>query len=128
MKRISLIFTASALFFVVFSCNPNKAQNSRDQKGQMKQIPEEVSIILNRSCIGCHSENGRNLAKMKVNFTKWSEYTEEIKSEKGTKICEEVTGNKMPPKNFLEITPDANLSEKEKKIICSWTATLRPRI
>ena len=126
MKRTSWIFTASAWIFIVLSCNQNKAQNSGDQKDQMKPIPAEVKTILDRSCTGCHSEEGRALAKMKVNFTNWAEFPEETKSEKGTKICEEVSGNKMPPKKFLESTPGANLSEKEKKIICSWTATFKP--
>jgi cytochrome c5 len=124
MKRVKIIVAVCTLIFTVSMINPSNAQSV--QKGnQPRPLPSEVKNILDRSCIGCHSETGQNMAKMKVNFTNWDKYSQDKQASISKKICNEVTKNIMPPKRFLSTKPEATLSDAEKKIICDWSVTLK---
>ena len=120
MRNIPVIISASALLITVCIANPLKAQTVQKVADQSKPIPENVAKIMERSCVGCHSEDGNKLAMMKLNFTKWNEYSSGDQASTATDICKQVTKNKMPPKKILKIHPEVILSDGEKSIICTW--------
>jgi hypothetical protein len=124
MRNISVIISAGACILAVGIANPMTAQGVQKEADKSKPIPAGVTAVLQKSCIGCHSEDGNMLAKMKFSFTKWNEYSPEEQASTGKEICEEVTDDKMPPKKFLKKHPEIKLSDEEKSIICSWTSGL----
>ena len=124
MKKITMIISAATLLLAVGVANPLKAQTEQKETYQPKPVPAEVKSIVERSCIACHSEDGNALAKMKFNFTKWDEYSTEKQVSTGQDMCKMLTKGKMPPQKYLDANPEAKPSDKEKKIICDWAATL----
>jgi uncharacterized membrane protein len=124
MKNIKTIISASAVLFLVCITNPMNAQDARKEVEKSKPVPVAVTAIIEKSCIGCHSDDGSSLAKMHVNFTKWSEYSAEEQTSNGQDIVKMVTKGKMPPKKFLKNSPEAKLTDAEKTTICNWAGQL----
>jgi len=124
MRNIKTIISASVILLIVCIASPMKAQDIQKEAEKSKPVPAAVTAVLEKSCIGCHSDDGNTLAKMKFNFTKWDEYSPDEQASTGQDILKMVTKGKMPPKKFLENNPDGKLSEEEKSIICNWTISL----
>ena len=124
MRNIKTIISASAVLLSVCIANPMKAQGVQKEVDKSKPVPAAVTAIVEKSCIGCHSDDGSSLAKMHVNFTKWSEYSAEEQTSTGQDIVKMVTKGKMPPKKFLKNNPEAKLTDAEKKTICDWAGQL----
>ena len=103
------------------------------------QIPENVALILTRSCNDCHTnqtvypwyssispfswllaghiEEGRG----KLNFSIWNTYQATKKRRKLSQICEQVMSGEMPHNQYLWLHRDAQLSAEDKKLLCDWT-------
>jgi len=124
MRNIKTIISAISIFLIVCITIPMKAQGGQKEAEKSKPIPSAVTAILDKSCIGCHSDDGSALAKMHVNFTKWNEYSADELTSTGQDICKILNKGKMPPKKFLKNNPEGKLSEEEKSIICDWTTSL----
>ncbi len=126
MKKIAIIISAGAFFIAVGIANPLNAQGVQKEVVKSKPIPAAIASVMERSCVGCHSENGNAFAKMHFNFTKWNEYSPEEQTSIGQDICKMVTKSKMPPKKFLKNKPEAKLSAAEKTVVCDWASELMP--
>jgi hypothetical protein len=124
MRNIKAIISVSAVLLSVCIANPMNAQDARKEVEKPKPIPSAVTAILEKSCIGCHSDDGSSLAKMHVNFTKWNEYSADEQASTGQDICKILNKGKMPPKKFLKNNPEGKLSEEGKLIVCNWTTSL----
>jgi mono/diheme cytochrome c family protein len=124
MRHIKTIISASAIFIIVCIANPMKAQDAQKEAEKSKPVPAAVIAILEKNCIGCHSDDGSALAKMHFNFTKWDEYSAEEQTSTGQDILKIVTKGKMPPKKFLKNNPEAKLTDAEKTTICNWAGQL----
>jgi uncharacterized membrane protein len=124
MRNITIIILAGTFFIFAGFAVPLKEQDVQKEIAKPKPIPAAVKDVLNKSCTGCHSEDGTILAKMKLNFTNWNEYSSDKQASSGQAICTEVTEDKMPPKKYLKKHPEVKLSDEEKAIVCSWTANL----
>lgn len=90
-------------------------------------IPAEVNSLLKTACVTCHSNEGRDKPKAKVNFSIWEEYNPTEKSMIAASIADEVKKGSMPPKRFLESHPDAALTESQINQIVQWCETLKPK-
>jgi uncharacterized membrane protein len=101
-----------------------KAQGVQKEAEKSKPVPAAVTAILEKSCIGCHSDDGSSMAKMHVNFTKWSEYSAEEQTSAGQDIAKIVNKDKMPPKKFLKKYPEVKLTEAEKTTLTKWAEAL----
>ncbi len=124
MKNIKTIISVSAVLFLVCIACPVKAQSVQNEVGKSKPVPAAVTAILEKSCIGCHSDDGNTFAKMHVNFTEWNESSAEEQKSIGQDIVKIVTKGKMPPKKFLKNNPEAKLTDAEKTTICNWAGQL----
>lgn len=105
-------------------------------------VPESVQIILKRSCYDCHSSHTvwpwySNIApvswlvaddvrkgRAKMNFSEWGKLSVSKQEKKLTDICDMISEDKMPLRNYLLLHPDARLSQQEKDILCSWVKSL----
>jgi len=126
MKKIAIIISAGAFFIAVGIVNTINAQDAQKEVVKSKPIPADVASIMERSCVGCHSDNGNTFAKMHFNFTKWNEYSPDEQASTAKDICKQLSKSKMPPKKFLKDRPEVKLSDAEKKTVCEWTSQLQP--
>ena len=124
MRNIKTIISAIAVVLLVSIASPLKAQGVSNKAEKSKPVPAAVTAILEKSCIGCHSDDGSTFAKMHVNFTEWSEYSAEEQKSIGQDIVKIVTKGKMPPKKFLKNNPEAKLTDAENTTICNWASQL----
>jgi mono/diheme cytochrome c family protein len=124
MKNIRTIISVGAILLSVCIANPMKAQDTQKEGEKPKAVPADVTAILEKSCTGCHSNDGGAMAKMHFNFTKWSEYSAEERTSIGQDIVKIVSKGKMPPKKFLKNYPDLKLTAAEKKTISNWAGQL----
>lgn len=88
-------------------------------------FPAEVQAILQKSCIGCHSEGGKALAMSKLNFSEWNAYSPAKQTQKIGKICSEIKEGTMPPRAFLKQYPDDALSPEQIRLICDWATQVK---
>ena len=124
MRNFKTIISAGAILISVCIASPMKAQGVQKEAEKLKAIPADVTAILERSCTGCHSDDGGALAKSHFNFTKWNEYSAEERTSIGQDIEKMVSKGKMPPKKFLKNYPDLKLTAAEKKTISNWAGQL----
>ena len=86
-------------------------------------LPAEVKAVVDKKCYGCHNANSKNeKGKAKLD---WDVLAKQKKSKRvGTmgKISEVLEKGAMPPKKFLEMKPEAALSEAELATLVSWSA------
>jgi len=124
MRNVKTIISAVAVLLLICLANPMNAQDVQKEAGKSKPVPAAVTTILEKSCAGCHSEDGSTLAKMHINFTKWNEYSAEELQSIGQDMVKIVNKGKMPPKKFLKNNPEAKLTDEEKKAITNWAGQL----
>lgn len=87
------------------------------------EIPEDVKLVLENKCMGCHSTDSKNAkSKMKLNFDKFTngKYSTGKLVSKFGKITKQLNKSKMPPEKFLKKYPDKKLSEEESGLLISW--------
>ena len=71
------------------------AQNV-EKKDSVSTIPAEVASILKPACMTCHSNEGRDKPKAKVNFSVWEQYSPMEKKLLASSITDEVKKGSMP--------------------------------
>jgi hypothetical protein len=123
MKKHFLIFSPSAFFLVLFGllCSAPYGSGQKPAKaGKGIEMPAQINIILKNSCMPCHSNGGKEMAKVLLNFSKWNNYGRRSQVQKCRAICKMITKDEMPPAQFKESNPDLILSRMQKDSICNW--------
>lgn len=90
------------------------------QEANEIDIPENVQILLDRSCLPCHGPDGSGKARIKWKSEKMTEYSKSKLVSKYIKIFEEVDEDKMPPAKNIKKHPERSLSDEEKLLIKTW--------
>ncbi|WP_430974490.1 heme-binding domain-containing protein [Sunxiuqinia rutila] len=121
MKRQNLpaVFALSMIFSLLTLAGQAKPETKTE--ADTLQVPQNVKVILNNSCFGCHNTDSRNDdAKEELDLKTWHQLT-------GTKrllalkhIRETIEENEMPPKKFLQHKPEKALSAEQKKLLIDW--------
>lgn len=128
MKKTPLVSAgiATLLLLLTLSWKSGPVSSpSAPASGVDSLFPAEIQAILQKSCIGCHSEGGKALAMSKLNFSEWSAYSPAKQTQKIAKICSEVKEGTMPPRAFLKQYPDDALSPDQVRMICEWAAQVK---
>ncbi len=124
----NLILTAGVIISILgllsFRSGLNEASNPRFnyavEGGSGFVVPENIKVILDKSCLPCHGVDGSSKAKMKWNYAK----TEDLKPSKMvgklSKIASKVESGKMPTAKFVEKYPDKKLTNDDKKALIDW--------
>lgn len=118
MKR-AWLSSGILILFLTFSSSvfaSNKSENENSPK-----LPDNVNIIIQKSCYGCHNSDSRNEdAKEELDFKTMDKLSLMKKISAYKNIGETVSENEMPPKKFLEKRPEKKLSEEEKQVLVDW--------
>jgi mono/diheme cytochrome c family protein len=126
MKRTlgaSLWVYGFTMVILLMSCFPAKAQ---DTSKKVSVLPDEIYSIVSKSCTPCHTSEGGLMAKSKLNFTEWSNYSPEKQKEKAAKMIEEISKGAMPPKMAREKRPETIPTKEQTEIIKKWSESFQP--
>ncbi len=113
---------------------------------QSAEVPDNVRNIMERACQDCHSNNTQwpwyahltpvgNLVKKDVeagrkflNFSEWQSYTRGRKMGYLTAMGSSAAGDRMPPKPYRFLHPEARLTPEERKQLVDWSKSERLRV
>lgn len=122
MKRIILLSILPVLALLLFIAAQSPVSPVSPVAEDLELgWPEEVMVLLERSCFDCHTaESGNVKAKGKLNFSKWEGYklTKQISKLDG--ISGTIEEKDMPPKKYLEKKPEAAFTDEEIALIKKW--------
>jgi Haem-binding domain len=106
-------------------------------------VPPNVSGILRRACMDCHSHETRwpwysriaplswdmakdvQKARATMNLSEWTKQagrTPAAAIGNLTAICADVKSERMPLAKYRLLHPEARLSSAEKEAVCAWTS------
>jgi hypothetical protein len=88
------------------------------------ELPDDISKIVNFSCMPCHSSQGGLLSRGKLNFTTWPQYSQQKQKEKAEKIYSVLKKGVMPPKSVRENRPEIIPTKEQVSIIKEWADSL----
>jgi hypothetical protein len=111
-----------SLLFIVTNL---RIASGQVDKYQTSLIPENINKIFQNSCMKCHDDNGKILARTKLNFSKWAEYDSAAKAKKASAICTELTKEAMPPKSARKSNPELIPTKEQTEFICKWAESLK---
>ncbi len=117
MKKV-ILFLAITIILLI-GASSFVSTNSSDNT-----IPDELNLVFKSSCMACHAEGGKGMAKMKLNFSEWNNYDSVKQAKKAAAICKVVSKESMPPKSFIKSNPKAALTQQQKEEICKWSDSL----
>ena len=127
MKRILLIMLTIGFVAVTVSFIPSYSKvsdSNRIKHFTTSALPDDVKAIVEKSCMGCHSNDASGLAKSKLNFSKWDSYDAKKQASKAKAMCKELTKGKMPPKSVRSSKPELIPSQEQIDLICKWSQGL----
>lgn len=140
LKIVAIVVVAAFIIAQFFRPNRiNPAVVETDALVATVHVPENVKVILSRSCADCHSNNTiypwySNISPVSwflvdhvdhgrshLNFSIWNSYDERSKLKKLDEIREQIDMAAMPLPSYLWLHRDAVLSEAGGKILKDWT-------
>ena len=108
--------------------------------------PPEIRTVFERSCFDCHSHNTRwpfyssiapaswlvaadvHEGRKHLNLSMWGDYNTNKRVAKLDQICQEISDEKMPLKQYLLLHSSAALSKAEVDLICDWADEQREKL
>lgn len=147
LKVVVLVVIAAFViiqFFPIDKTNPTVVE--AESLEAAVTVPDNVRTILQRSCTDCHShktvyfwysnvapvswflKNHIDVARNKLNFSKFNTYAPKKKAKKLEEICEEIDSGEMPLPSYLWIHRDSTLREGEAKTLCDWATQEKEKI
>ncbi len=111
-------------------------------------VPPHIAATLRRACFDCHSNQTRwpwysqippglwmiahdvNRARAVMNFSDWPDPMARVTKAPGLLLaaCAGLRSQRMPPKRYLLLHPEARVSESEIEALCDWSRTQAARI
>jgi hypothetical protein len=141
---ILVVLFIAAQFYRPNRTNPQVVEGETLQANV--QVSGDISLILDRSCNDCHTNQTRypwysNVSpfswyladhivdgRRHLNFSVWNTYTDKKKSKKLDEICEQLESKEMPLPSYLWIHHDATLSDADSKALCDWAQQEKQRL
>ena len=142
---IGLLILLVAIQFIRPTRNEGKADGPKDVTHYL-DVPENVMVILKKSCYDCHSnktvypwyaqinpvglwlDNHVNEGKEELNFSDFSQYAVKKIDHKLEEITEVTEEGEMPMESYVLMHPEAKLSEDDLKVIKEWVNNERAKL
>jgi len=141
ISRWTFVVLAS-LFLVAQLVRPARTNPVTDQSLSLQSqlhVDSQVSIILDRSCADCHSNNTRwpwytnitpvswwvvghvNDGRRDLNFSEWGTYDKRKQSRRLDQMCELAKSGAMPLGSYTPMHSGSKLSGDDLRTLCVWT-------
>jgi hypothetical protein len=143
LKVVGVLFLVVAVLIqFVRPERTNPPEQAGNFLGASVSVPSSVQDILQRSCMDCHSNRTRwpwysNIApvswlvardvhngRAKMNLSEWGTYKPKRMIVRLDMMVSEVDKGDMPPRQYLLIHRDAELTEDQKTLLCDWAEHL----
>jgi len=132
----------ACLFLVAQLVRPARTNPVTDQSLSLQSqlhVDSQVSIILDRSCADCHSNNTRwpwytnitpvswwvvghvNDGRRDLNFSEWGTYDKRKQSRRLDQMCELAKSGAMPLGSYTPMHSGSKLSGDDLRTLCVWT-------
>ena len=146
--KIGLIVLLSILVVIQFiqPARNQSVQASTSGIAQVINVPDTVQAILQNSCYDCHSNNTRypwyatlqpgawwmashiEEGKEELNFDDFANYSKRRQLSKLKAIQGAIEDESMPLPSYTIIHRDANLTQKDQKLLKDWLEISREEI
>jgi len=148
MKKKILIILIIVLVLIQFfrpAKNISIAKSTTDISN-IYQMPNDVSLILDKACNDCHSNNTKypwyfNIqpaawwldnhireGKEELNFDEFATYAAARKYDKIKETKKEVDDGEMPISSYTLVHAEARLTDAEKQALTSWSENIRKQM
>ena len=127
MKKTGFSSSIIFLIFVFAMLLYNPLVRGQETGKPSPALPDSINKIVSVSCAPCHTDQGGLMAKAKLNFSSWSQYSQEKQKEKADLISSVLEKDKMPPKDAREKRPEIVLAKEQTEIIIRWTDTFKTK-
>jgi hypothetical protein len=114
-----LVFVVFGLFLLNFSAAGQQTSNVSPS------LPDNINKIVSTSCVPCHTSKGGLMARGKLNFTEWTQYSSEKQKEKAEKMYSVLKKGAMPPKSARETRPEIIPTNKQVSTIKKWAESFK---
>ena len=149
-KFLKLVLIALSLLFVatqfIRPARVNPPVVAGHSIEEHTALTPQVSEVLKRSCMDCHSNRTDwpwysnvapvswfvidhvNHGRKHLNFSEWTSYDREKVDDQLDAICAFSKGGLMPINSYTWIHRSARLSPEDVKTLCDWTSAERRRL
>jgi hypothetical protein len=90
-------------------------------------LPDNINKIVTTSCMPCHTNKGGFMARGKLNFSEWTQYSPDKQIEKAEKMYSEIKKGAMPPKSARETRPEIVPGKEQVDIIKKWAESFKSK-
>jgi hypothetical protein len=125
MRKAAIPTITGVLFLATGLLFPNLPLSGQAALKESTVLPENISAIVTVSCMPCHSDKGGLMARGKLNFSEWTNYSTNKQKEKANKIYYELKKGAMPPKSVRETRPEIIPSKEQIDSIKKWADSLK---
>jgi len=140
MKKFFIYLILIVLLIQIIRPNKNRSETV---SATAIVAPENIQIILDKSCNDCHSNNTNyewyhNISpiswivslhvkdgKDHVNFDIWTSYNKDQKKHIIKDLKKSIETREMPLVGYLKVHPEAVISDEENQELLDWIATLK---
>jgi uncharacterized membrane protein len=126
MKKLNYLVIAISVIAIaaITLVGPMKATSQKTTVQSANVIPDNVSVILKKSCTSCHNEGGNGMAASAWSYSSWDKYTPEKQAKKANAICKAITKGTMPPSS---VGKDRIPTDEQRDVICKWAASIQTK-
>ncbi len=121
MKKMPVFHFAVPLMIALGFFGMELPLSGQDTLNVSPSLPENISQIITRSCMPCHSNKGGLMSRTKLNFSEWTSYSSDKQAEKAKKMYSELSESKMPPKKARESKPELIPTSDQVDVIKKWS-------
>ena len=122
MKR-NFAFAVVAILssFLVFAFTFDQGTSSAEMAIGKFKIPKKVNAVILDKCYGCHNPNARgDKSKAKLDWDGLAGLSMADQAMKMKDIAKVLEEGSMPPKMFLDRSPDKKLTDSETALLSKW--------
>ncbi len=103
----------------------NFSVSGQESSVKSPALPDNVNKIVTASCMPCHTSKGDLFPRLRLNFTKWTQYSPSKQKGKAEDMYDVLNKGIMPPKSVREIRPDIIPTKDQIDIIKKWAESLK---
>ena len=144
MKQLCCLITGCTLALpLLHPYGPVRQQHATGLTVGFQENNRHVRAVLERACQNCHSQQTKwpaysylpivswalekdvAEARRHMDLSLWDWYSTEQKQDLLARIGAELRNRQMPPRRYVQLHPEARLSESETQAIYDWTKVQR---
>jgi uncharacterized membrane protein len=117
------VFILLAALFIYAGNEKGSDRNVSDQQ-PILTYPADIKTIIDNKCYGCHSVQGKSEDARKALM--WDNLPSLTKAKQVATlddIIDVLDDGSMPPKKFVEMRPEAKLTDEESQALKNWAET-----